>query len=83
MKIAITGSHGFLGSSLIDELVKQGHEVIRISRSPKNESEIGFDIEKQEMDSQKLDDAKIDVLIHLAGAGIGEKNGATNRRMKS
>ena len=80
MKIAITGSHGFLGSSLIDELVKQCHEVIRISRSPKNESEIGFDIEKQEMDSHKLDDAKIDVLIHLAGAGIGEKKWSNEQK---
>jgi uncharacterized protein len=36
MRIIITGGSGFIGSRLSDDLIKSGHEVIILSRSPSN-----------------------------------------------
>ena len=33
MKVAITGSHGLIGSALFDSLVSGGHDVVRVPRS--------------------------------------------------
>lgn len=80
MKIAITGSHGFLGTALIEELKAKGHEVIAIVRSSNNVDDILWDINKQSIDAQKLDDAKVDVVVHLAGEGIAEKKWSDNEK---
>ena len=73
MKIAITGSNGFLGSALINELKSKGHEVVTIVRTQKKDDDIVWDIKNQSIDAIKLDAADIDVIIHLAGEGIAEK----------
>ena len=58
MKYFITGSSGFIGSHLVAELRKQGHEVIECSRR------IGKDLRRIIADELK----GVDVLVHLGAA---------------
>src|SRR5215467_3945388 len=62
MKIAVTGSTGLVGSSLVPLLTSTGHEVIRMTRPSR------WDAEKGTVDPAAL--AGIDALIHLAGENI-------------
>jgi nucleoside-diphosphate-sugar epimerase len=57
MRIAITGSRGFIGSHLVPQLKRQDFELIEISR------ETGYDLNQWESVKDIL---KCDVLIHLA-----------------
>jgi len=73
MKLAITGSSGFIGSSLVNYLKEQNHEVVRIVRSKPSAGDILWDPENEKIDSLALDEANVDAIIHLAGEGIAEK----------
>src|SRR5256885_3445694 len=60
MRIAVTGSHGFIGSALVASLERDGHDVARISRDA----------------SGSLDAAGLvgaEAVVHLAGEGVAAK----------
>ena len=72
----ITGGLGFVGSHLADELNKDGHEIIILTRSYKKKSNLKISkrmkIDKVNVTNyQKLSDSidrnKPDLIIHLAG----------------
>ena len=75
MKIAITGSTGFVGQETVTHFQKQGHTVTRCVRKRSNldtaEPVIKWDIAGGEVDMNNLDGH--DVVIHLAGANIAGK----------
>jgi len=56
MRIAITGSHGLIGSALLTRLEGEGHTIVRLERG-------AFDTAELE---------GLDAIVHLAGAGIGD-----------
>jgi uncharacterized protein (TIGR01777 family) len=60
MRVAVTGSHGFIGSALVPSLEGDGHEVVRVSR---------------DADGNLTTDALVgaDAVIHLAGEGVASK----------
>ena len=60
MRVAVTGSHGFIGSALVPALERGGHEVARVLRDP---------------DGNLATDALFgaDAVIHLAGEGVANK----------
>ncbi len=66
-RVCITGGGGFLGSFVVELLSKRGCTDIFIPRSAK------YDLVEQEAIKRLYDDAKPDVLIHLAAVvgGIG------------
>ena len=70
MKIAITGSHGLIGSALVAGLGSQGHHVIRIVRADAGPDEIKWDPIAGLIDHAALEG--MDVVINLAGAGVGD-----------
>ncbi|MEY2420387.1 MAG: uncharacterized protein QOI95_454 [Acidimicrobiaceae bacterium] len=60
MRVAVTGSHGFIGSALVPSLEGDGHEVVAVRRDADGS-----------LDSGALFGA--DAVIHLAGEGVAEK----------
>jgi uncharacterized protein (TIGR01777 family) len=70
MRIAVTGSTGFIGSRLVRALVADGHEVVRLVRGPKGtgEPEIVFRPEDDVIDRNAL--AGVDAVVNLAGENI-------------
>jgi len=57
MRVAVTGSHGFIGSALVPALEGKGHEVVRVTRTSSGELDVGA-----------LYGA--DAIVHLAGEGL-------------
>lgn len=60
MKIAITGSNGYLGRHIVNEALERGHEVVSIDRD--NSSVDIFDTQQNMFDALE----QPDVLLHLA-----------------
>src|ERR671916_372856 len=69
MKILISGSHGLVGSALVQSLVKDGHEVFRLVRhNPKTGSEIEWHPNEGRLNAQDIEG--FEAVIHLAGESI-------------
>jgi uncharacterized protein (TIGR01777 family) len=72
MRIAVTGSHGFIARHLIPVLEARGHEIVRVVRSSQpGPGEISWDPAAGRIDAAGL--AGVDGVIHLAGVGIGDR----------
>jgi uncharacterized protein (TIGR01777 family) len=71
-RIAITGASGLIGTALVGKLKSDGYTVQRLVRRPTVSSEeIFWNPITQEIDLDAL--AGVDAVIHLAGAGVGDK----------
>ena len=71
-RIAITGASGLIGTALVGKLKSDGYTVQRLVRRPTVSSEeIFWNPATQEIDLDAL--AGVDAVIHLAGAGVGDK----------
>lgn len=71
-RIAITGASGLIGSALFGHLKSEGHTVQRlVRRLPVSPDEIQWDSATGYVDTDAL--AGVDAVIHLAGAGVGDK----------
>ena len=70
VRVAITGSHGLIGTALVSRLRGEGHTPVRIVRSTPGPGEIGWDPAAGRLDPGAL--AGIDAVVNLAGAGIGD-----------
>jgi uncharacterized protein len=71
MRVAITGSTGLIGSALKPHLESLGHEVIRVVRGNPTGTDIVWSPAECRIDTHALDG--VDAVVHLAGAGIGDK----------
>lgn len=71
MDVAITGSHGLVGTALADSLRRDGHRVVPIVRSPGVDGTVHWDIEAGAIDRVGLEG--LDGVVHLAGEGIASK----------
>jgi len=81
--VLITGGSGLIGKRLTSLLLEKGYSVRHLSRSGKRiPGVISFkwDPEKGTIENGALDGAE--VVIHLAGANIGEKRWTKTRRME-
>jgi uncharacterized protein (TIGR01777 family) len=69
VKVGLTGASGLIGSALRPELEQHGHEVVAFVRRPAAAGE-------RQWDGEHLAGADVDgldALVHLAGAGVGDK----------
>ena len=71
MRVVISGSSGLIGSALVTHLAGRGHDVVRLVRRPAKSGESTWDPARGVIDGAVVDGA--DAVIHLAGAGIGDK----------
>jgi uncharacterized protein len=69
--VAITGSHGLIGSALAPRLESAGHRVMRVVRGEAGPGEISWDPSAGRLDPGDL--AGLDAVVNLAGAGIGDR----------
>lgn len=71
MRIAITGASGLIGSALSARLKADGHEPVPVVRQAPGDNQIGWSVDEKRIDAGAFDG--IDAVVHLAGAGIGDK----------
>ena len=78
--VLITGASGLVGTRLTELLLQKGYQVSHLGREKKSGSVRSFvwDVKKGTMDPQALEG--VDVIIHLAGAGVAEKRWSPERK---
>ena len=79
MDVAVTGSHGLIGTALGAALADAGHRVIRVVRSGATSADtIAWDPAAGTIDAGAFEG--IDAVVNLAGAGIGDKRWTDARK---
>ena len=79
MRVAVTGSTGLIGTALVGQLKAEGHTVQRlVRRKPNSAEEVQWDPTAGTIDLAALEG--VDAIIHLAGAGVGDKRWTTKYR---
>lgn len=72
MKVVLTGASGLLGTALVSSFRADGHDVLRlVRREPSATDEARWDPAAGQVDARAL--AGADLVVHLAGAGLGDK----------
>jgi hypothetical protein len=69
MRVALSGSSGFIGSALVPSLAREGHRVIRLVRAlTAGPEQIPWDPETGRLDPAQLEG--VDAIVHLAGEPV-------------
>jgi uncharacterized protein (TIGR01777 family) len=79
--ILITGGTGLIGRTLTRQLLAQGYLVSHLSRKPGNDPNVKtflWDVQNGEIDERCIDG--INIVIHLAGAGIADERWSDVRK---
>jgi uncharacterized protein len=79
MKVLITGGSGLIGKALTKRLISEGHQVNILTRKITHKSAAKeFLWDNKTLDIQAFEG--VEVLVHLAGAGIADKKWTTERK---
>lgn len=77
--VLVSGAHGLIGSALLPRLRADGHRVVRLVRGdPEGSDDVRWDPAAGTIDAAGLEG--VDAVVHLAGAGIGDKKWTPNRK---
>lgn len=72
MRVVVAGSHGLIGSALVEHLQSGGHEVRRlVRRAARGTDEISWDPDEGRLDPADLTGS--DAVVNLGGAGVGDR----------
>ncbi len=81
MKIAIAGGSGFVGQYITDELVREGHEVLILTRKKKPaQPSVTYIQWMNEEDAPELELEGINAIINLAGTSINSGRWSEKRK---
>ena len=81
MKILITGASGLIGQALTKQLNASGHTTVAaVRREPRRNDEVQWNPATGEMSPSVFDG--VDAVVHLAGAGIGDKRWTDSYKME-
>ena len=81
MKILITGASGLIGQALTKQLNASGHTTVAaVRREPRRNDEVQWNSATGEMSPSAFDG--VDAVVHLAGAGIGDKRWTDSYKME-
>ncbi|HWA36004.1 MAG TPA: TIGR01777 family oxidoreductase, partial [Cyclobacteriaceae bacterium] len=82
ISVLITGASGLVGSQLTKLLIRKGYKVSHLGRSKKSDGVPSFvwDVGKGTFDQTALQG--VDVVVHLAGAGVAEKRWTPGRKLE-
>lgn len=78
MRVAITGSSGFLGGALAERLEGAGHEVLRVRRGDPGDPQAHWQPARGWFREGALEG--VDGVVHLSGASIGTQRWSATRR---
>jgi uncharacterized protein (TIGR01777 family) len=79
MKILISGSHGLVGSALMNSLKGDGHDVFAlVRRAPHDDAEVEWYPERGSLALARLEG--MDAVVHLAGESIAEGRWTDERK---
>jgi NAD dependent epimerase/dehydratase family enzyme len=76
MKVAVTGSTGLIGSSLVSQLRLGGHYVVRVVRGAAGPDDVPWNPAAGTIDAERLHG--VEAVVHLAGAGVGDRRWSTS-----
>jgi uncharacterized protein (TIGR01777 family) len=79
--ILLTGGTGLIGITLTKQLLAKGYQVSHLSRKPGKDPQVKtflWDVHKGEINENCIDG--VDIIIHLAGAGIADKHWTDERK---
>jgi uncharacterized protein (TIGR01777 family) len=81
MKILITGASGLIGQALTKQLNASGHTTVAaVRREPRRNDEVQWNPATGEISPSAFDG--VDAVVHLAGAGIGDKRWTDSYKME-
>ncbi len=78
MKVLVSGAHGLIGSALVESLLADGHQAVRLVRSSPRGDDVVWDPFSGDVDLVNLEG--LDAVVHLAGVGIGDRRWTTARK---
>lgn len=79
MRVLIAGSSGLIGTSLVPELRRRDHEVLRlVRRTPRAPDERGWDPPAGQIQDGALDG--VDAIVNLCGVGIADRRWSGARK---
>jgi uncharacterized protein len=81
MKVLITGGSGLVGSAITKKLLKEGLEVVHLTRYANSKNGVKtyvWDYEKEKIDTRCFDG--VTHIIHLAGEGIADRPWTMDRK---
>lgn len=80
MKILVSGASGLVGTALVGELRREGHEVLRlVRRVPSSGDEVRWDASSGIEGAEALE---VDAVVHLAGESIAEGRWTADKKRR-
>lgn len=86
----VSGAHGMIGATLVAALTREGHATVVLDRPsserrevPGAAGQVPWDPARGTLDRRALaDQGPFDAVVHLAGAGIGDRRWSAARRLE-